>query len=209
MEPRGQRNERRWAEVLDATSHVFGERGYPAASLQEIADRLGIAKGSLYYYARTKEDLLFEILKLAHDHALMLIQEDESTQEMSPSLRLERFIQNWMDGIKRQRFTALSGASSSSRDHWTDFLSEDRRSIVVGERRELNRYLLDLVRDGMAQGEFNSQLDAQHVTSWIFTMMNDTRIWFEADSMVWDDVTAWYIALVTRGLAPSALASAQ
>jgi AcrR family transcriptional regulator len=205
MEPRGTLNERRWGEVLQIASEVFGERGYPAASLQEIAERLGITKGSLYYYARTKEDLLFEILKRAHDYALTLIREDPLTQRMSPRQRLERFIRRWMDGLQRQQYTALSGGPGGSRDSRTDFLSDDRRSRIIGKRHELNRYLLDLIRNGMAQGEFNPQLDAQHVASWIFILMNDTRLWFRAKSMSWDYITNWYVTLVSRGLAPGSL----
>ena len=49
MEPRGTLNERRWGEVLQIASEVFGERGYPAASLQEIAERLGISPRTLRY----------------------------------------------------------------------------------------------------------------------------------------------------------------
>jgi hypothetical protein len=59
-----------------------------------------------------------------------------------------------------------------------------------------------MIRNGMAQGEFNPQLDAQHVTSWIFLLMNDTRLWFRAESMSWDYITDWYVTLVSRGLAP-------
>ena len=70
----------------------------------------------------------------------------------------------------------------------------------------MNRYLFELIEDGMARGDFNSQLDAQHVTDWIFTTMNDTRLWFDANSMSWDDITAWYTALVAHGLAPESLA---
>ncbi len=202
MDPRGTLNERRWAEVLELASEVFGERGYPAASLQEIAERLGITKGSLYYYARTKEDLLFEILKRAHDHALTLIREDPLTQQMNPSQRLERFIRRWMDGIRRQQYTALSGFSGGSRDNWTGFLSDDRRSGIIARRHELNRYLLELIRDGMAHRDFNPQLDAQYVTNWIFIVMNNTRLWFRANSMSWDHITDWYVTLVARGLEP-------
>ena len=102
-QPRGIRNEQRWGEVLETASEVFGERGYPAASIQEIAERLGIAKGSLYYYARTKEDLLFEILKRAHDKALTFIREEPSTQHGAPPQRLERFIRRWMEGIRMRQ----------------------------------------------------------------------------------------------------------
>ena len=200
LEPRGTLNERRWGEVLEVASEVFGERGYPAASLQEIAERLGISKGSLYYYARSKEDLLFEILKRTHDHALTVIREDDLTRQADPAQRLESFIRRWMDGLLRQQFTALNAGTGGSRHNWTDFLSDDRRSKIVARRQELNRYLLELVREGMARRDFNPQLDAQFVTNWIFIVMNGTRFWFRANSMSWADITDWYVTLVSSGL---------
>ncbi len=112
-----------------------------------------------------------------------------------------------MDGIERQQYTALSAASGGSRDNWTNFLSDDRRSKIIARRHELNRYLLELIRDGMAHGDFNPELDAQFVTNWIFTVMNDTRHWFRANSMRWDSITTWYVTLVARGLEPESPAS--
>ena len=42
---------------------MFYERGYSDATVQDIADALGILKGSLYHYIETKEDLLFRLLE--------------------------------------------------------------------------------------------------------------------------------------------------
>ncbi len=47
---------RRDQEVIDAAAKVFYERGFADASVQDVADELGILKGSLYHYIETKED---------------------------------------------------------------------------------------------------------------------------------------------------------
>ena len=51
----------RRADILRAAGEVFYELGYHAASMEKIADRAGILKPALYYYVRSKEDLLFEL----------------------------------------------------------------------------------------------------------------------------------------------------
>ena len=61
---------RRRQEILEAAAGVFHEKGYKATSIQDIADAVGILKGSLYYYIRSKEDLLNEILQDVHQHAI-------------------------------------------------------------------------------------------------------------------------------------------
>ena len=44
--------------VLDAAATLFLDVGYDAASMQQLADRLGLHKSSLYHYVDSKEDLL-------------------------------------------------------------------------------------------------------------------------------------------------------
>ena len=50
-------------EVVAAAAKVFYERGYSAATVQDIVDELGILKGSLYHYINTMEDLFFRIFE--------------------------------------------------------------------------------------------------------------------------------------------------
>src|SRR3954466_9452380 len=65
--------EERWAELIEVATQVFYEKGYDAASLQDIADRLGILKGSLYYYIQSKEDLLFDVISAVHKEGLAVV----------------------------------------------------------------------------------------------------------------------------------------
>jgi AcrR family transcriptional regulator len=51
------RKEARPGEIVKAALRVFGEKGFAAARLDEIAARAGVSKGALYLYFETKEDL--------------------------------------------------------------------------------------------------------------------------------------------------------
>ena len=48
---------RREDEILDAAVKLFAQRGYSDANTQELADRLGVGKGTIYRYFPTKRDL--------------------------------------------------------------------------------------------------------------------------------------------------------
>jgi AcrR family transcriptional regulator len=52
-------------EILDAAAEVFAEKGYHAATTKDIADRLGMRPGSLYYYFESKEAALYEVCRIA------------------------------------------------------------------------------------------------------------------------------------------------
>jgi AcrR family transcriptional regulator len=49
-------------EILEAAVALFAERGYQRTSVKEIAERAGIAPGTIYLYFESKRDLLFAIV---------------------------------------------------------------------------------------------------------------------------------------------------
>jgi AcrR family transcriptional regulator len=50
-------------EIIAAAARVFQRKGYHAATVQDIADAIGILKGSLYHHFKSKDDLLYLIVK--------------------------------------------------------------------------------------------------------------------------------------------------
>jgi AcrR family transcriptional regulator len=45
-------------EIIDTAERLFSKKGYEETSVEEIIKKIGIAKGTFYYYFRSKEDLL-------------------------------------------------------------------------------------------------------------------------------------------------------
>lgn len=68
-------------QIMRAATKLFSEKGFHATSIQEIADSLGIAKGSVYSYFPSKDELLFSIFKYyyeLYEYKLAKIGEDRS-----------------------------------------------------------------------------------------------------------------------------------
>src|SRR4051795_7441902 len=82
---------RRDEEVLDAAARVFARRGYSDASVQDVADELGILKGSLYHYIATKEDLLYWLLEGVHADVELILEEVSQADDLSPLGRIELY----------------------------------------------------------------------------------------------------------------------
>ena len=55
--------EERTALILQAAYDVLIEKGYYEASMDEIATRVGISKGTLYLHFKSKEDLIFMLIE--------------------------------------------------------------------------------------------------------------------------------------------------
>src|SRR5918999_1583403 len=80
------------AEVLETAAEVFARRGYAAATVQEVADELGMLKGSIYYYTKSKEDLLFRLLSAVHDDVDRLLGEVVEIPDLDPLERLCEYV---------------------------------------------------------------------------------------------------------------------
>jgi AcrR family transcriptional regulator len=52
--------------ILNTALQLFTDKGFDAATLQEIADRLGFTKAAIYYYYRSKEDILMALHMRMH-----------------------------------------------------------------------------------------------------------------------------------------------
>ncbi len=70
--------------------------GQHAASLQDIADRLGMLKGSLYYYIQSKEDLLFDVIKASSPRPMSSVRSPFGSIMVLPSCCMDR--QGWPEG---------------------------------------------------------------------------------------------------------------
>src|ERR1700709_1858528 len=60
---------RREREIIATAAEIFRKNGYADTSVQDVADAVGILKGSLYYYIDSKEDLLYRVLLEVHEDA--------------------------------------------------------------------------------------------------------------------------------------------
>ncbi len=52
----------RLEEVLQSAANIFFAKGFHATTIEDVARDVGILKGSLYYYIKSKDDLLFRLL---------------------------------------------------------------------------------------------------------------------------------------------------
>jgi AcrR family transcriptional regulator len=88
--PRAKRDLKR-AEILKSAAVAFHRRGYHGASVEQIANALQMTKGSLYYYFKNKEEILFFCHDYSLDILLDLLAEVEK-DHAPPDAKLRRLI---------------------------------------------------------------------------------------------------------------------
>ena len=88
---RTRRMNRRQQEILKVAAQMFAERGYERTTLEMIADELGLSKPGLYYYVKSKEEVLAHIFQNIFQGILDRVQTDVSL-DLSPRERLQHLI---------------------------------------------------------------------------------------------------------------------
>ena len=81
--------ERRRAEILDAATAVFSKHGFAAADVQEIAEKTGVGKGTVYRYFPSKEELFLA----AVDHGMRRLKTAVDAAVACTQQPLERIVE--------------------------------------------------------------------------------------------------------------------
>ena len=167
--PSSRRN--RDAEILEAATSVFAQKGYSAASLQEIADRVGILKGSLYHYIDSKESLLFRILDGSHTSAMEIMNEVDAL-----SLPTEQKFVTYVERVVLWYLQHLERAGLYQNE-WR-FLEGDFAHEVRTHRRNFNAYMRGMIDAAVSEGLAPKDLDAETATRFVLSAIDSIPSWF-------------------------------
>jgi AcrR family transcriptional regulator len=185
----------RWAEIVDAAGEEFDEKGYAAARIEDIAARVGLLKGSLYYYIDSKEDLLFAIVDGDHDRGIAVIEESAARDLTEPPGRLGEFVTRWTGILSANR----GYSSVSERD--LRRLSPDRQAIVMEKRFRIHRFVREIIERGIDEGHFHADVDPGVATNSLFEMLNGVSHWFHPSRpLSYDELAEHLRCFVLRGL---------
>jgi len=143
------RNDRR-NEFIQAARCLFNEKGFENTSIDDVAARVGVAKGLFYYYFGSKEEVLAILLEMLQDEIESAIAEVMRREGLNAVERLNAL----MD--------ARQDVASRSSTLMSYFRQERNRSIRLSmERRALSFMtgpMEDIVRQGVKEGLFDTDL---------------------------------------------------
>jgi AcrR family transcriptional regulator len=139
---------RRVQEILRAAAELFGERGYDGVNLEDVAQRLDVTKGSLYYYFASKDELVTAAIETLGKEWTERLERLPAAQHGSPVDRLRALIREHLDIAVREHPGAL-GLYLVPRD-WP----EPQRVRIEALRRQHNALFRRVVEEGVAGGAF-------------------------------------------------------
>jgi TetR/AcrR family transcriptional regulator, cholesterol catabolism regulator len=157
--------------VLEAAVRVFHKKGYASASIQDVAEEVGVLKGSLYHYIDSKEDLLARIFEDSAGHFMEMLDEASGLDER-PVERLRSFGRScsfwYLRDIERVAIYATE---------WKH-LTGKRRKEVLRIRETYESRLAGLIGEVKDSGEASPDLDVNFATYFIFGALNGLPDWY-------------------------------
>ena len=162
------------AAILDAATHLFGEKGYDGTTMRDIARALGMLPGSLYLHIDSKETLLVEIVEAGVDRFLAIATAIANSSD-PPDVRLRRAIIEHVKAVgdNRERVMVVL--------HQWRFLTGAGYDRVVEKRRLYRESYERIVEEGVEAGLFNGELDRHVVVFTIVGALNWVPEWFSPD----------------------------
>ena len=135
-------------QIIDAALEVFGECGLANARLQDIADRAGVSKGTIYLYFPNKEELFREMIRQT---AIAAIESGEKlSSQGTPTQQLCAAMRGYWTFVRSPVFSTIHRLVLGELHQFPDLAKFYADEVVS---RGL-RLLSGIIRRGIDAGEF-------------------------------------------------------
>jgi AcrR family transcriptional regulator len=158
---------------LSSAAEIFREKGYHHANLTEIAYDAGLQKGSLYYYIKSKEDLLYEIIMSALYLYIKSVEEILTSNKRADEVLKEAIIAHMYPfDIEFDRIYVFINELQN--------LSNKKYKKEVGTHIETYEGLwINIIEKGKRSGIFMADLDSKMTVLSIFALCNGSLKWYK------------------------------
>jgi len=177
-------------EILIASAQIIRQKGFHAASMQDIAEAVHLQKASLYHHFSSKQEILLLLL----DKALDLVTEQVSAAMAQDVTTREKF-RLAMDVYMETLANHAALASVLLFEHRS--LESNYRKRHIPRRDRFEKLWQDLILEGVSNGVFHIS-DAAMAARAILGTMNWTMTWYRPDGpltmhQISDEISALFL----------------
>lgn len=162
---------KREQEIIAAAAAIFKEKGYQAATTRDIAAAVGIQQASLYYYVKSKEELLYLVVREPIDRLYSQVEAIMKTS-LPARVKIEQGLQVHL------------AAFDENYPHMLVFVQELHNVVqTLQERlqdfpRRYKSLWEEILRQGIAAEELRADIDVTATTLMILGMCNWMFRWY-------------------------------
>jgi len=195
--------DRKLVEILRTAAAVFAEVGYDPASIRMVADRAGVSVAGLYYYVRSKDELLYLIQYHVFDGLVRRFETDSAQmlagggEPARPEARLHRFIHNHLDHFLADMASLTVCTRELGR------LSGEYLQQVEGLQRSYFSQAFEIFQE-LCNAQDDSRMDPRTATLAMFGTINWVSSWYDpASDKTADELASEFAKLYLRGVFPT------
>lgn len=181
-------------EIIAVAARLFKEKGYRATTLEDIAAAVGMLKGSLYYYIRSKEELLYLVvrdpIRQAHNKLEEIVKSDAPVR-----VKIAQAITNHMT-LFHQHYPHIAV-------YLHDFhnLMQKLEKNAIETPKHYQRLWAELLQQGVETGELRYDLNTKVTGYAILGMCNWIYRWYNPHgALPATDIADIFTKLVLEGL---------
>jgi AcrR family transcriptional regulator len=181
-------------EIITVAARLFKEKGYRATTLEDIAAAVGMLKGSLYYYIRSKEELLYLVVRDPIRQAYNKL-EEIVTSEAPVKVKIAQAIVNHMT-VFHQHYPHIAVYL-----HDYHHLMQQLEKNTIETPRHYHQLWATLLEQGVATGEVRSDLNVKVTGYAILGMCNWIYRWYNPQgALSAEEIAGIFTTLVLEGL---------
>lgn len=141
--------EERRNEILDAAEQLFGHKGFDGTSTNDILDKVGIARGTLYYHFKSKEDIMDALIERYSVRILGAAQQIGADKSIPVNERIMRVVMalNISEGESSKEIMEHIHKPQNALMH------QKIQKVIVGG---VTPILAEIIREGIEQGMFDT-----------------------------------------------------
>lgn len=164
-------------QVIRMAAVLFREKGYAAASMRDLAQKLGIEAASLYSHISSKEEIL---RILCFDMAAEFRASLDAVEKMkvSPSEKLRIGIEEHVKVMARD-LTASAVFMNEHRHLSQPYL----REFLLLRINYINRFK-KIIQEGIRSGEFKQHVDTKLSVMTLFSALNWMPLWYSPENSI-------------------------
>jgi TetR/AcrR family transcriptional regulator, cholesterol catabolism regulator len=161
-------------ELSRQAARLFAQKGYHGTSIGDLAEALGVQKGSLYAHIQGKEDLLYETMREGAEafHAAL----DGIPEQLRATEKIRLALRAHLGVLAAQLEVATVFVQE-----WK-YLEGSRREEIVAERRRYEARIRELFREGREHGELRADLDEAVAALLFLSAANWAYTWLRPET---------------------------
>lgn len=167
--------------LAETAEKVFAEKGFKTTSLQNIGDEAGISKAGIYHYFKTKEDLLFYLIKVKNEKFVTVLRKSAGEckkRALNPEGTFKKLMYTYATYINDEKKLRL-------------IVLRDRHQLSGENRKELYKMEQEIFRTVKNELEkipnINNAYNTKLVSFMIIAMSHWLGFWLREDGALNQD----------------------